>query len=126
MVRDPYSIEEAPDVADVLAALADEDARTILRTLDEPMTAQELQDRCDIPESTMYRKLDRLTDTGLLHQQTRIRRDGRHTSEYIPAFTRVTIRRDEETGDLELEFEPRSRPADERLAELWSEVSREV
>lgn len=126
MVRDPYSVEEPPDVADVLTALADEDARTILRTLDEPMTAQELQDRCDIPESTLYRKLDRLTATGLLHQQTRIRRDGRHTSEYLPAFTRVTIRRAEETGDLELEIEPRSRPADERLAELWSEVSREV
>lgn len=126
MVRDPYSVEDPPDVADVLAALADEDARTILRTLDEPMTAQELQDRCDIPESTLYRKLDRLTATDLLHQRTRIRRDGRHTSEYYPAFNRVTIRRDDGTGALELEIEPRSRPADERLAELWTEVSREV
>lgn len=126
MVRDPYAEDPPPDIEEVLAILADKDAQTIIRTLEEPMTAQELHEQCDIPESTLYRKLDRLTDTGLLHQQTRIRRDGRHTSEYVTAFTDITISRSENSGDLQLEITAPAKPPDERLAELWTEVSKEV
>ncbi len=126
MVRDPYALEELPPAREVLEALADEDARTIIRTLDEPMTAQELQDRCDIPESTLYRKLERLTNAGLLHQRTRIRRDGRHANEYLVAFSEITVERDGDTGEVTLEMTPTSKSPDERLAELWTEVSREV
>lgn len=126
MVRDPFAKEEPPDAAEILDVLADEDARTIIRTLTEPMTAKEIQERCDIPESTLYRKLDRLSETGLLHQQTRIRRDGRHTSEYEPAFDEVTVVRDEETGGFAIRVKRPRKRADERLAELWTEVSKEV
>ncbi|MFW6152887.1 MAG: DUF7342 family protein [Halobacteriota archaeon] len=126
MVRDPFAREAPPDAAEILDVLADEDARTIIRTLNEPMTAKEIQERCDIPESTLYRKLDRLTETGLLHQQTRIRRDGRHTSEYEPAFDEVTIVREEETGGFAVRIKRPRKRADERLAELWTEVSREL
>ncbi len=126
MVRDPYAVEEEPSVEEVLDILADDDARTIIQTLHEPMTAKELQERCDIPESTLYRKLDRLTEAGLLHQQTRIRRDGRHTSEYVPAFSEVMILRDGETGEFTVELTKPRKRADERLAELWSEVSKEL
>lgn len=126
MVRDPYAKEESPHAEEVLDVLADDDARTIIQILNEPMTAKEIQEQTDIPESTLYRKLDRLTDAGLLHQQTRIRRDGRHTSEYAPSFSELVILRDSETGEFSVELtRPRQR-ADERLAELWSEVSKEL
>ena len=126
MVRDPYASEEPPDPSAVLEALADDDARTIVRTLDEPMTAQELQAACDIAESTLYRKLDRLTSAGLLLQQTRIRRDGHHANEYAVAFDSITVTRDDETGNLEVDIAAPARTADERLAQLWTEVGREV
>lgn len=126
MVRDPFQRADPPDPSAVLTALADEDARMILRTLTEPMTAQELQAECDIPESTLYRKLDRMTSTGLLSQQTRLRRDGHHANEYLPAFEEITIVRDDETGEMTVELVEPPRTADERLAELWSEVGREL
>lgn len=126
MVRDPYAIEEPPEPSAVLVALSDEDSRTILRTLIEPMTAQELQDECDIPESTLYRKLDMLTSTDLLSQQTRIRRDGHHANEYAVAFSAITVTRDSDSGELAVDLVAPARTADERLAELWTEVGREV
>lgn len=126
MVRDPYESEEPPDPSAVLNALSDEDARAILRTLTEPMTAQELQAECDIPESTLYRKLDVLTETGLLTQQTRIRRNGHHANEYAVSFSAITVTRDDETGELLIDIVTPARTADERLAELWTEVGKEV
>jgi len=125
MVRDPYAQAEPPDSGEVLAILADEDARTIIQLLDEPMTAKELLDRCDIPESTLYRKLDRMTSTKLLEQRTRIRRDGRHTNEYVPAFDEITVSQGGD-GELQVSVTPASKPADARLAELWGEVTRGV
>lgn len=126
MVRDPHASEDPPEPSAVLEALSDDDARTILRTLTEPMTAQEIQAECDIPESTLYRKLDRLTSTGLLTQQTRIRRDGHHASEYAVAFSAITVTRDDDTGEIDVDLVAPARTADERLAELWTEVGREV
>ncbi len=126
MVRDPYASEDPPEPSAVLQALADDDAREILQTLTEPMTAQELQNECEIPESTLYRKLDMLTSTDLLTQQTRIRRDGHHANEYAVAFSAITVTRDTETGYLGVDIVAPARTADERLAQLWTEVGKEV
>lgn len=126
MVRDPHQRPEPPDPETVLDILADEDARMILHTLNDPMTAQELHERCAIPESTLYRKLDRMTDAGLLEERTRIRPDGRHASEYRVGFESVTITHRDDTDGLVVAVTPAPKAPDERLAELWSEVSREV
>lgn len=126
MVRDHYATEDPPAPSAVLEALADDDARMILQTLTEPMTAQEIHAECDIPESTLYRKLDMLTSTDLLARQTRIRRDGHHANEYAVAFSAITVTRDLESGELGVDIVAPARSADERLAELWTEVGREV
>jgi DNA-binding transcriptional ArsR family regulator len=74
------------DVADagvLLAALEDEDCRSILAVTDaDALSASELSDACDLPLSTTYRKIDKLTDAGLLEEQIRISTGGKHTSEY--------------------------------------------
>lgn len=83
-----------PDVDSetVLAALDDPDCRKLLEaTTDEALTAQELVDRCDVPRSTTYRKVEQLTEAGLLEEQVRLRADGKHASEYRRAFEDVTI-----------------------------------
>lgn len=125
MVRDPFAEEERPDVQDLLGALEDPDCRTIIRNLDEPMTAGELSEHCDIPQSTIYRKLDTLSNATLLEELTEVRSDGHHTTRYDVAFEEVTLALNE---DREFEYEV-SRPArtpDERLADMWSEVSKEL
>lgn len=113
--------ERAPALDDVLATLDDGDCRAIIHLLEEPMSATQLAERGDIPLSTAYRKLERLSQATLLDERTEIRPDGHHTSRYEIDFTEVRIGLDEERT-LTLSIERPARTADERLAQLWGEV----
>ncbi len=125
MVRNPFGSEDGPSTADICAALDDPDCREIITALDEPLTASEIQSRCEIPQSTLYRKLEQLTDATLLEETTEIRRDGHHASKYIVAFDEVRISLGPD-HELEVALDRPARTADERLADLWSEVRRET
>jgi len=127
MVRDPSRETEPPAVDDVLDALADKAARRILAALSEPKTASQLSEECDVPLSTTYRKLEKLTDASLLDESTEIRRDGQHTTQYDVAFKAVSVSIDEERGrELVVELDRPERTRDERLADLWSELREET
>ena len=125
MVRDLLVEDDAPDAVTVLEALHDSDCRAILSELVEPRTARELLERCDIPRSTLYRKLDRLSDATLIREGTEIRSDGSHASRYQLDFEDIVITHDDAV-ELEVEIERPAKRADERLAEMWSEVRREL
>lgn len=128
MVRDPLVDEDAPEAEAVLDALHDEDCRAILSELTEPRTARELLERCEIPRSTLYRKLDRLSEATIVREGTEIREDGSHATQYELYFEEIIITRDEggdEVG-IEVEIERPTKRADERLAEMWSEVRKEL
>jgi len=80
------------DCETVLTALEDPDCRALLEaTAEEALTAGELIERCDVPRSTTYRKLERLTEAGLLEERIRLSPDGKHASEYRRTFDDVTI-----------------------------------
>ena len=125
MVRDPTATESLPTAKDICAALDDPDCREIIRNLEEPMTASELKTSCDIPQSTLYRKLDLLTESTLLEESTEIRRDGHHASKYAIAFEEISLQLDEEI-ELTVAIDRPPQTTDERLASLWSEVREEV
>lgn len=89
MLRDPQAncsddaVLVDGDVEELLAALEDADCRAVLEaTGEEALTAGELEEHCDIPSSTVYRKVELLTEVGLLEEQLRVRRSGKHTREY--------------------------------------------
>lgn len=125
MVRDPFGIEDDPDLQTVLDALEDPDCRRIVRQLDEPMSANEISKACDIPSSTTYRKLERLTDASILSEQTTIRTDGHHTSEYAIAFDEVKVFLDEHR-QFDVTISRPTQSAEEQLAGLWTEVRKET
>lgn len=50
----------------IVETLCDDDARELFFRLEESMTASELDETCDIPTSTLYRKLGILDDAGLV------------------------------------------------------------
>ncbi|MEF8778278.1 MAG: helix-turn-helix domain-containing protein [Natronomonas sp.] len=80
------------DTEAVLTALDDPDCRAILEaTAEEPLTAGELSDRCEIPRSTAYRKVEQLTEAGLLEERVRLSASGKHASEYRRTFDNVTV-----------------------------------
>ncbi|WP_276302519.1 transcriptional regulator [Halorussus lipolyticus] len=125
MVRDPVSVEDDPDLQVLLDALDDPDCRAIVTNLDEPMTASEISDATDIPLSTVYRKLDALTDASLLSELTEVRSDGHHTTRYDLDFDEVSLSlTDEQEFDVAVSRPARS--AEERLADMWSEVRKET
>lgn len=125
MARDPLRGEEELDLETVLDALDDTDCRTIIRQLDEPMTASEVSEECDIPMSTTYRKLDLLSDASLLAEGTQVRADGHHATQYRVAFEEVTFGLTE-ARELSVSVSRPARSAEERLASLWGEVRRET
>ncbi|MFB6165918.1 MAG: ArsR/SmtB family transcription factor [Haloarculaceae archaeon] len=89
----------AERTAQVLQALQDADCRTMLAaTADEPRSAKELSESHDIPLSTTYRKLDLLTDAGLLEETMRVRKSGKHTTAYGCAVQSIEMAVDAEDG----------------------------
>ncbi|WP_435096578.1 helix-turn-helix domain-containing protein [Halarchaeum sp. P4] len=117
--------DDDPDLTRVLDALDDADCRAFLRALDEPMTANELSETCDVPLSTTYRKLEQLTEATLVAEETEIRPDGRHRSRYRAAFDAIELSFDDDR-DLVVDLERPARGPSERLADIWSEVQRET
>ena len=124
MARDRPTGEPA-ELQAVLDALDDADARAIIRGLEEPKTASDISEQCDIPLSTTYRKLDLLTDAALLKEGTAIRADGHHATTYEVSFDAVRVFLTE-TRDFDVEIEGDRQGPDERLADIWSKVRRET
>ncbi|MFW5956521.1 MAG: helix-turn-helix domain-containing protein [Halorhabdus sp.] len=91
-VNDVQTIVAESAVQKVLDALDDADCRGILDvTSEEALTASEISEVRDLPLSTTYRKLDLLTEAGLLGELTRIRQSGKHASEYTRLVHGVAI-----------------------------------
>ncbi|MGM0371758.1 MAG: helix-turn-helix domain-containing protein [Halobacteriota archaeon] len=125
MVAGPLRDVDPPDSQAVFDALEDSDCRRIIEHLDDPRTAKELSENCDLPLSTTYRKLDILTEASLLSERTVIQSDGHHTTQYEVAFEQVQIGLDED-HDIEIAIQRQPESTDERLETLWAEVRRET
>ncbi|ATW86860.1 putative transcriptional regulator [Halohasta litchfieldiae] len=123
MVHDPSARDDEYLSEDVLSTLGDEPTRTIIETLSEPMTATELSEACDIPQSTMYRKLDQLTEASLVTESTQIRESGQHTTRYELDFDEIAVQLSEEhTLTTKIDRPARESTADQRLEELWAQI----
>jgi DNA-binding transcriptional ArsR family regulator len=125
MVRDSASSEDSPALQAILDALDDPDCRAILRETAEPLTATELIATCDIPKSTMYRKLELLSDASLVRKQDTINPNGGRTTIYERNFDDVTISMDDDE-DFLVTIERPPRNPDERLADIWSKMGDEL
>lgn len=86
----PVEGADGADLQTVLDALSDPECRRILRAVDaSALTANECSAACDLPLSTTYRKLELLSAAGLLEERLRLRRDGKHASQYRRAVEAV-------------------------------------
>lgn len=85
-------MSEECDAADVAALLDDAVARTILtETRETAMSASTLSDRCNVSTPTVYRRLERLRECGLVVEQTRYDPDGHHHKVYAATVDRVAF-----------------------------------
>ncbi|WP_121823426.1 winged helix-turn-helix domain-containing protein [Halostella salina] len=109
----------------VLESLADPDCRRILSELDQPRSFQEVAKRCDLPETSTYRKLESLSAADLIAEGTKVRSDGHHIKTYERDVSGVLVLIDDDSG-VEFEFVSEVSSPDRQLARLWSQVSEEL
>jgi DNA-binding transcriptional ArsR family regulator len=122
--------DDAHDRQAVFDALADPDCRDVLAALDEPLSAPEVVEACGLPQTSAYRKLDQLSEAGLVEERTELRTDGNHATAFVRDCTGVLVAIDGDGAfDVDLvrdEEASADRTADERLARLWSRVGEEL
>ncbi|WP_440766121.1 helix-turn-helix domain-containing protein [Natronorubrum sp. DTA7] len=95
--------DDAVDAGAVLGALDDDACRAILEaTSEESLTATELSEQCEIPMSTAYRKVEKLTEADLVEERVRINTSGKHATEYRKCFDDVLVSVD--GGDIAIEM----------------------
>ncbi len=76
----------------VFDALADGQCRLMLQELsEEPLSAAELSEECDMPQSTTYRKIDELQEAELVEERTRLGTNGNHSSEYAVTAQQIEV-----------------------------------
>ena len=112
-----------PRLAEVVALLDDEHVRTILAaTSESPRSAADLGERCGISESTIYRRVDRLTDAGLVEARTRPRRDGHHETVYVATLARFEMRVADGAIEWTVDRERGQTDVADELARMWGEL----
>lgn len=112
------SSDDTPAFECVIGALDDGACREIIAALEEPMTVHEIAETTDRPLSTTYRKLDRLTEAGLVEETTGVRQGRHRKSRYVANLDRISIDLDD---DNELRVEIDRAP---NLG-LWADIQQE-
>jgi DNA-binding transcriptional ArsR family regulator len=85
-------ISDEESIKALLKTLADEECRQILQDLHQtPMSAPELVEDRNIARSTVYRKLERLNQVGLVDTRIRVDKTGAHATEYDTALQNLRI-----------------------------------
>jgi len=120
----PDSIADS-ELQTVLETLADPECRDILNELDTARSASEIADRCDLSETSAYRKLETLSETELVTSGTKLRTDGHHVKTYERDVDSAVVLWEADAGlDAHVLREPMS--VSQRLAQFWSRVSEEL
>jgi DNA-binding transcriptional ArsR family regulator len=125
MDHDPANLGDTPVLQEILSALDDPECRAILSETTEPMTANELTDACDIPKSTLYRKLNLLSQASLVRELIEVGSEGGRITRYERDVTDITISVADD-DEFSVEIDRPARHADERLADMWSKMGDEL
>lgn len=113
-------MSEDPGFETVVGLLDDEHAREILAaTSIEPMGSADLAERCDASRQTVYRRLDRLEDAGLVAERTRPRPDGHHDTVYLATLDGLRVQLRE--GEYHFELDRHDPDMADELERLWGD-----
>jgi len=108
------------DGEDVIEILGNKYNADILDAAEEPKSAQEFSDELDVPIATCYRRIEELTDAGLLELHDRpLSDEHRRIKVYRRAVDAITVRFDD---GLTIDVEDRTDVAN-KLDEVWRQMS---
>jgi predicted transcriptional regulator len=108
------------ELASIASLLEDEYARSILRhTSEQPLSANDLMDRCDASKATTYRRINRLQEHDLIESYQEYHPDGHHYELYAAKLDELNISLDD--GEFAVSLDRTSDPAD-RMTNLFNEL----
>lgn len=115
------------DLEEVLELLSDEYARSILAaTSTEPMSAKALSERCDASLPTVYRRIERLQEHGLIEERVQVDEGGHHREVYSARLAAFSLELEDGayTGDLErIRRDPiHEEDTVDRLTRMWEDL----
>lgn len=112
------SEEQLTTIADLLA---DEYAKAILEEISsEPMTIPELTTHLDASRTTVYRRIQTLSELDLVESQIRPEPGGTDATAYAATLSEINIAL--ESGSFEAEVKRTDTDAVDRLNQLWGDL----
>jgi len=93
----PSAVEEEstePDLpaTELLELLGDEYTHAVLgAVLERPRTGAELVEATDVSKATVYRRLDRLQEAGIVDARLKLDTDGHHCKQFYPTAASVRV-----------------------------------
>lgn len=92
LVREEGMVQQFDaDPGAVFEALADDRCRRLLVATASPRTATELRDELSVPSSTLYRKLNRLMDAGLVREVEQTPTGGNPAHRYQRTISSIDV-----------------------------------
>ena len=86
----------------LLSAVSDDRFRHILAAIArEPLTVGEIAEECDLPQSTVYRRVQSLSEDDLIEEALRVNGGGCHSKEYGLCYESLSATM-EVDGNLEI------------------------
>lgn len=107
------------DPVDVLRVLGNKYNAEILQATASPKSAQELSEELDMPIATSYRRIEELTEHGLLEMEGKeLSEDGRRTKVYRRCVDELTVTFETDTTEIETRERTEAKNA---LVDVWSD-----
>lgn len=112
---------ERVDDTELVRALGDKHNAEILSVTHEPRSAKELNEEFDIPIATGYRRINELTEIGLLgFEKSILTEESRRRDTYRRQVDRVSVEFDEDDFSLTIE-EPTL--VENKIDDMWRTLS---
>ena len=106
---------------DILRALGNKYNAEILGTADDPLSAQELSEELDVPIATCYRRINELTEAGLLeHHDSVLSDDHRRVDVYRRNVSEIQVTF--QNDDFDVGVEERT-TVKNKLDDVWRTLS---
>lgn len=108
------------DEGALFGALEDETTRKILAyTAEEACSAKALDERINVTQTTIYRRLEQLSDDGLVEETVELDESGNHYKTYQSTISHVEV--DIEPDGISASVEWREEIS-ERFTRIWEEI----
>ncbi|MFC7021234.1 MULTISPECIES: ArsR/SmtB family transcription factor [Haloarcula] len=116
-------MSEDKSIEEILDTIGDSHARRVLAAISqEPRSAKELADECDLSLPTVYRRIEMLDEYDLVTDQTLVADDGNHYKVYESNFDSTVISLEDEEYRVRI-YREENLP--DRFSQLWDELNPE-